>query len=57
MSDWSQVKSDVPQVSVLCPLLFILLINDIIDEISGTIIKFADDKMLFKVGKKRILII
>ena len=49
MYDWTQIKSGMPQGSVLGPLLFIIFINNIDDIMSGMILKFADDtKMLGK---------
>ena len=48
-SDWSKVLSDVPQGSVLGPLLFVIFINDLEQDIGNRLLKFADDTKLFGV--------
>jgi hypothetical protein len=50
-SDWSLVKSGVPQGSVLGPLLFLLYINDIGDGVESNLRLFADDCVLYRAIK------
>ena len=50
-SSWESIESGVPQGSVLGPLLFLVYINDLTDNISSNMRLFADDSSLFiKVG-------
>ena len=51
-SPWRDVKSRVPQGSVIGPLLFLRFINDMPDEIKFIIQLFADDARLFKTVEK-----
>ena len=47
-SDSGQVKSGVPQDTVLGPLLFQIFINDIADELHSTVRLYADDCLLYR---------
>ncbi len=46
-SEWETLLSGVPQGSVLGPLLFLIYINDLTDNISADMRLFADDSSLF----------
>ena len=43
------VKSGVPQGTVLGPLMFLLYINDINENISSTVRLFADDCVMYRI--------
>nr|VZI39869.1 unnamed protein product [Spirometra erinaceieuropaei] len=51
MSEWVSVASGVPQGSVLGPLLFLLYVNDSLQELDCGKIMFADDVKLWQVIK------
>ena len=47
MSSWQNVYAGVPQGPVLGPLLFLIYINDLPDELTSMCKIFADDLSLF----------
>jgi len=47
-SEWEPVTSGIPQGSVLGPILFVIYINDLPDELNSECYMFADDTKVFR---------
>ena len=53
-SEWREVKSGVPQGSVLAPIMFLIYVNDMTEGVSSYISLFADDATLLrKIGNHK----
>ena len=48
-SHWTNVHARVPQGSILGPLLFLIYINDLADDLPSNLKLFANDTSLFSV--------
>ena len=48
-SDWNEIEAGVPQSSVLGPLLFLIYINDITEDLQCDSFLYADDTSLLEV--------
>ena len=48
-SSWANIEAGVPQGSILGPILFLVYINDLIDEVDSEIKIFADDTFIFRI--------
>ena len=48
-SEWNHINASVPQGSILGPLLFLVHVNDLVDDLICTPYLFADDTSLFTI--------
>ena len=47
-SEWREVKSGVPQGSVLSPIMFLVYVNDMTERVNSYISLFSDDAKLLR---------
>ena len=50
-SDWAPVTSGIPQGTVLGPILFVIFVNDLPNNVTSETLMFADDTKLLKIIK------
>ena len=48
ISNWKSVLSEVPQGSVVGPILFLIYRNDLEDDLSSKVLQFSDDTKVFR---------
>ena len=53
-SDWMDIISGVPQGSVLGPVLFVVYINDLPEEVLSELLLYADDAKIFREITERL---
>ena len=49
-SDWAPVISGVPQGSMIAPILFLIYINDLYNNLKSTVRLFADDTIIYMIS-------
>ena len=54
-SDFKEVKAGFPQGSILGPLLFLVFINDIVNDMGSSVKLFADDTSLYLIVEDPVM--